>query len=157
MTACARNDGVRARNNRAFGQPAHFRHREAAGCGDLRPISVIARPQAVAICRCRSSGVDCRASLAMTECALAMTACARKDGARARKDGARARNNRAFGQPAPFRHREAAGRGDLRPISVIARSQAVAIYHPFPSSRGRRPWRSIGDGALAWIAALRSQ
>jgi hypothetical protein len=93
MTACARSDGLHARNNKAFGQPAHFRHREASGRGDLRPPSVIARPQAVAIYRCRSSGVDCRASLAMTACARDDGMCPRNDGICARSDEMCPRND----------------------------------------------------------------
>jgi hypothetical protein len=67
-------------------------HREAAGRGDL---SVTARWRGLPRFA-RNDGM-----------------CARNDGTGARNDGVRARNNRAFGQPAHFRHREAAGCGDL--------------------------------------------
>jgi hypothetical protein len=110
-----------SRGRRPWRSATHFRHREAAGRGDLSlPQLGRGLPRFA-----RNDGM-----------------CARNDEMCARSDGVRARNNRAFGQPAHLRHREAAGRSDLSPISVIARPQAVAICDPSLSSRGRRLWQS---------------
>jgi hypothetical protein len=166
MTACARSDGVRARNNRAFGQPTHFRYREAAGRGDLRPTSVIARPQAVAICDPLPSSRGLRPWRSVThfrhrEAAgrgdLRPTSVIARPQAvaiyRCRSSGVDCRASLAMTECALAMTKCAlavtgcalvtTGPSASRPTCVIARPQAVAICDPLPSSRGHRPWRSV--------------